>query len=207
MTRPKFLFFPSILLTICLLGISAANAQSSGPQPIDANYEVLLQVVLGSNDASRQSDLPANLSGVARQLKSNFSFSNYQLVNTYLGRVANTGSLEYKSIANIFGQESELESPSFLDWRLGRIRNVPASQKTGAFDVEGFRFGARVPVKVTNYRDESGKPMLTINYEPVGLNLDKLNIGENLPTLIGTLSLPKTNGTAFLVLTIKSARD
>lgn len=206
MNQQRSILSPLGLFILCVVGSAAVFAQPSGPAPqAEPNFEVVLQVILGSNDAAQKSDMPQNLSGVARQLKNNFTFSNYRLVNTYLGRVANTGNFEYKSVANILGQESEMDSPSFLDWKLGRLRSVENAGGRASFSVESFRFGARVPVRFTNFRDETGKAPQTISYESVGLNLDKLNLTENIPAVVGTLTLPKTSGTMFLVLTVRAA--
>jgi hypothetical protein len=52
---------------------------------------------------------------------------------------------------------------------------------------------------------ENGKASDVVNYESVGLVVNRLAIPENRPTMIGTISLPKTSGTVFLVLTVKPA--
>ncbi len=205
MNQLRSIFSALGILIICL---SSVFAQSADSQPqIETNYEVILQVILGTSETAQKSDLPQNLSGIAGQLKNTFPFSNYRLVNTYLGRVANTGNFEYKSVSNIVGQESEQDSPSFLDWRLGRLRTAANAGRRTSFYVDGFKFGARVPIRFTNFKDESGKSPQVINYESVGLNLDKLNLTESTPALVGTLTLPKTTGTMFLVLTVKPVKD
>lgn len=205
MNQPRSILSALGLLLVFIFSTAEAFAQPSAPLPPQAepNFEVVLQVILGSDDATQKGDLPPSLSGVARQLKNNFTFSNYRLVNTYLGRVANTGNFEYKSVANILGQESEMDSPSFLDWRLGRLRSVETAGSRAVFSVESFRFGARVPVRFTNFTGEAGKPPQVVNYESVGVSLDKLNLTANTAALVGTLTLPKTSGTMFLVLTVR----
>ena len=55
------------------------------------------------------------------------------------------------------------------------------------------------------HTSEDGKTSGTMVYEPVGLTVNHLVLPENRPTMIGTISLPKTNGTVFLVLTIRRA--
>jgi hypothetical protein len=41
------------------------------------------------------------------------------------------------------------------------------------------------------------------NYESIGLDLNRVTLAENTPTVIGTLTLPNTAGTLFLVMTAK----
>ena len=64
------------------------------------------------------------------------------------------------------------------------------------YQARGFRFGAKVPVLTGPTKD--------ITFEAIGLNLDRVGLAENIPTLIGTLNLPGANGTIFLVMTIKT---
>lgn len=199
--------FLSLTALSLLLLAGPVFAQTEVKPQAEPNYEVALQVIIGSNDAISGVVLPDNLSPIARQLKSNFSFSNYRLVNTFLGRIANTGQLEYKSVSNILGQESDAESHTFLDWSLNGFKTMPNSSGQTAFQVQNFRFGARVPIRTGSFKDESGKLSSVINYESIGLTMVRVGLPENNPTLMGTLSLPRTNGTAFLVLTIKSVKE
>ncbi len=182
-----------------LLASSAAYGQTDTAQQLEPSYEVALHVVIGSNDGAK-SDLPASLSGISKRLKGNFGFSNYRLANTFLGRISNTGNIEYKSISNILGQEIESESQTFLEWSLGNFRALP----TG-FQARSFRFGARVPVRTGTVKDSTGAVGPIINYESVGLSMNMIGLPANTPTLIGTISLPKTSGTIFLIATIKTA--
>ena len=184
---------------LLLLTISNTLAQAYDPnQKMEPSYEVALHVVIGSNEAGARGDLPASLNSISRQLKNNFSFSNYRLANTFLGRITNTGNIEYRSVSNILGQGSDPESQTFLEWSMGSFRSMQ-----NGFQARSFRFGAKVPVRVGSTRDEAGRVNPVINYEPVGLTLSMIGFTPNTPTLVGTISLPKTTGTIFLVATIK----
>lgn len=207
MNPPTRFFSFVIFFAVSLIFIGTSIAQSDPKPQVESNYEAVLHVILGSSDADQSGGLPKSLSGVSTQLKATFTFSNYKLVNTYLGRIANAGNLDYKGMANIYGQEQESDTPSFLDWRLGGFRRVNEGAGRGAFQIQSFKFGARVPIKTGSFKDDGGKLQSVINYESLGLSLDKLSFTENSPTLIGTLSLPKTTGTVFLVLTVKSLEN
>ena len=183
-----------------LLSVSTVAAQAYDPnQKVEPSYEVALHVVIGSNEAGNRTDLPASLSSITKHLRTNFAFSNYRLANVFLGRIANTGNIEYKSVSNILGQESDPESQTFLEWSLGNFRVMQ-----NGFQARSFRFGARVPVRMGSTRDEAGRVNPVINYESVGLTMNMIGLPMNTPTLVGTISLPKTTGTIFLVATIKS---
>ncbi|MEO7673393.1 MAG: hypothetical protein ABIU09_04865 [Pyrinomonadaceae bacterium] len=183
---------------------AAAFGQADVKLLAEPNYDAILHVVVGTSE-SGQSVLPAGLSSVSKQLRAEFGVTNLKLLNTYLGRMTTSGTLEYKGVSNAYVQEVDTESPSFLDWRLSGLKSLQNSAGQNVFQFQTFRFGARVPVKVTNYRDETGKSPLSINYEAIGLTLDRMGVVENSATLVGTLSQPKTNGTLFLILTVKNA--
>jgi hypothetical protein len=197
MNRPKLLFTFTFLLSL-LLVISAAAQPETATLP-DTSYDVQLQLIVGSNDASGKAEIPSNLSAITRQLRSNFAFSDYRVSNTFIGRIANGGTFEYKSISGISGRESEPELQSFLEWSMATLQTAPAL--ASGVQARGFRFGARVPIKTGV--DSNGRAIYA--YEPVGLNLNRINLAANKPTLVGTLSLPRTDGTIFVVMTVRSA--
>ena len=192
----SFFVLPLLFFTFLL----TASAQPDAGPVMEPSFEISLHVVIGSNEAGSRGDLPASLSGISRQLKNNFSFSNYRLANTFLGRISNTGNIEYKSISNILGQESDPDSQTFLEWSMGSFRVMPRG-----FQARSFRFGAKVPIRVGSSRDDAGRSSPIINYESVGLTMSVIGLPANTPTLVGTISLPKTTGTIFLVATIKPA--
>lgn len=182
------------------LGFSSASAQTDAAPALEPSYEIALHVIIGSNESGSGAAVPASLSSISKHLKSNFAFTNYRLANTFLGRITNNGNIEYKSVSNILGQETEAEAQTFLEWSMSNIRTVP-----GGFQARPFRFGARVPVRVGLTKDPGGSGSPIVNYEAVGLNVGAISIPMNSPTLVGTISLPKTTGTIFLIATIRSA--
>ena len=180
------------------VGVLAGLGQNE-PRAGGQNYRVSLQFVMGSNEGSK-GGLPAGLAAIARELKSDFGFSNYRVAGTLLGRVGSNGNYEYKSISNIFGMEAASSMPTFLEWTLQGLHGVTTA-KGPALEGATFRFGARVPISTP--REEGGKAM-NVNYENVGVTAQRFGLSENTPTLVGTLSLPNTPGTVFLVVTARA---
>ncbi len=193
MYRLKHILSAFLFVSVSFL---AAHAQPEQSQNSEQSYDVSVQLLIGSNDAAGKADVPSYLAPIARQLRSSFSFSDYRLSNTFVGRIASGGSFEYKSVAGISGREAEPESQSFLEWSL-----VNLSQAADGVQSRGFRIGARVPVRAG--ADSGGRAIY--NYEAIGLNLSRIGMAVNRPTLIGTLSLPRTDGTIFVVMTIRPA--
>ncbi len=200
MNQPKPL---SLLVLVCLLtalSVVSAVAQADDKSRAEPNYEVTLHVLVGSNDPSSKADIPANLGNVTRQLRSTFGFANYRVASTFLGRIGNNGNFEYKSTVDLQGRESGEDALTFLDWSLANFRSVP-----NGFRAQAFRFGSRVPVRTAGTKDDGGKPLYVINYESIGLTIANVGVPENIPTLLGTLSMPRTSGMLFLVMTVTPA--
>lgn len=196
----SFIFSVMLASAVAVLGQPDAAKQT-----VEPSYDVELQLLIGTNDAGARAELPSNLADVTRHLKSAMPFGNYRVASTFLGRVSNNGHFEYKSLSNIFGQETELRSQSFLDWSLTSLRNLPTAKGGQGFQAQAFRFGARVPVNTgATVKDETGKAVAVVNYESIGLALSRVGLAENTPTLIGTLNLPGANGTIFLVMTVRA---
>ena len=196
MNQSPLIFRTAMIVAVFFaLAFPAAAQQNAAFGP---NYDIVLQLIVGSNE-SQNSELPKELSSISRQLRSHFAFSGYRLANTFLGRVGENGNLEYKSVANILDKDSGGGAPTFLDWTIGRFAGSPDTGAKTAFQAETFRFGARVPVRL------SPKPEMPLSYENIGLSLNRLGFTANVPTLLGTISLPQASGTMFLVITVKQA--
>ncbi|MGH9948618.1 MAG: hypothetical protein ACRD6X_15680 [Pyrinomonadaceae bacterium] len=195
----------SITLSIFILLAAGISALSQGPQerPIEQSYDVILQVMIGGDKAQGQS-IPQNLGAVARMLKANYSFTDYRLANTFVGRIANNGTFEFKSVSNIFGSNSESETPSFLELSISGLRSGSNQAGKTVLVLERFRFGARIPIKTAVFSD-GAKLAPVVNYESIGLTSARVTLAENSPTLLGSLSLPAADNSMFLVLTLRPA--
>jgi len=195
MNKPHRTFLIFAAAAVLIFGGRISLAQTASPAADQRSFEAVLYVILGSDDATG-GELPSKLGPVGKQVRENFQFANYRLLNTYLGRIADNGSLEYKSVSSFQNASLEPDSPSFLEWNLARLSRDPNGKN---FSFELFRFGARVPVKMGN---DAGKAVV---YESVGMTLNRFGLVEGVPTLIGTISLPKTTGTVFLVMSVRPA--
>jgi hypothetical protein len=198
MNEPKFIF----KLFLCLLVFSAANvfAQSeTKPPQAERCYEIVLQVLIASNNPSSSAAVPATLTNAVKKLKTLYAYSDYRVSATFLQRTSN--NVEYKSLLNDFNQNSDRAFPVFSDWQLRGLRNLPNAQGRNTLQFEVFHFGARVPV-ITGIRDDSGKTA-AINYESIGITTSKFSLSENEPTIVGSLSTSKPDELMFLVLTVK----
>lgn len=191
MNQPKIYLRSLVLITMVFGLVAVSRSQTEEKQSTEPSYNITLQIVVGSNDDGR-SELPENLKNISQQFKSIYPYSTYRVTNTYMGRVGNNGSFEYKSLADLPGHQSNTGAASFLEWSIGNLRLGDNS-----FVANSFRFGARIPVNLA----VAGEIGNTTTYESIGLNLARVGVPVGTPTLLGTLSLPKTDGTLFLVMT------
>jgi hypothetical protein len=205
MYRPESISL-RVLVFACLLGMFAgfANGQATPNPTSDTGYEAILDILVGSNEAAPGKGLPKSLSAVQRQLNENFTYSNYTLSNTLLSRLSSPGDVEYKSVSDRLGKEVG-DYPTFVDWSL-QLRPTSTAQ-ANKLQMENFRFGARVPIVTDRTKGPDGQSPGATMYEPIGLTTRRVVLPIGKPSLIGTVSLPGTAGTLFLVLTIRPAAD
>ena len=93
----------------------AANAQGDQRNVVEPSYDVILQVLIGGDAKAAGQPLPQGLNAVAKQLRGNYSFADYRLANTYIGRIANGGNFEFKSISNLFGINPDFSARSICE--------------------------------------------------------------------------------------------
>jgi len=200
MNKPNFIF--KIFLFLFVLSAAHVFAQSDNKQPqAEQCYEVILQILVASNNAGEKSSLPPALSNVVKKLKTNYSFSDYRLATTFLQRTSS--SIEYKSLLNDFTGLKDNNAPVFSDWSLRNLRSLSANGRN-TIQFESFRFGARIPI-LSAVRDESGKTSSSVNYEPIGIMTTRFSLNENEATIVGSLATSKPDELMFLVLTVKPA--
>lgn len=196
--------YSSFLFCVVAVAPAVVFGQPEAVSRVEPSYEVSLQLLIGTNDNTGKAEFPKDLSAISQHLKSNFSFSNYRLTGTYLGRISNMGTFEYKSVDNVSGKESGVNPQTFLEWNVFNLKSGQSAKGAAGFQVQSFKFGARVPVTTVTVKEETGKERPLINYENIGLNLSRLGLQEGVPTLVGTLNLPGASDTIFLVMTVKS---
>jgi hypothetical protein len=206
MTKSKIAFSIAAFFSVCLLSLTNGFAQTSptGKQ-IEPSYEVVLQTLVASNNANNKPDIPQTLAGAVKKLKANYPYSSYRLTSTYLQRVANTGTIELKSVSNQAIPNQERNFSIFSEWTLNNLQTLPDAKGQNSIQFQSFRFGQRIPIITSSVRDESGKTNSVVNYEQVGLTIQRCSLAENVPTVIGSLSTLSPDELMFLVLTVKSA--
>lgn len=196
MNKPKFIFLIATFFLAGFLFPAASFAQSDNRN--EPSYEVVLQILLASNTG--RNPTPAGLSNVLKKLKTNYSFIDYRLAQTYVERTS--FSVEHKGMLSELSQNQSSTTPVFSEWKLAGLRNAPDAKGQNSIQFQAFNFGARIPVVVSNSKGES-----LVQYEYIGLSIARFSLAENVPTVIGSLSTSKSDELMFLVLTVKPAEE
>ena len=202
MYKSKFFIFAVIFL-VGLTNIFAQTDEKTEKNQVEASYEVLLQVLVASNQPNNDK-MPPSLAGIVKKLKSEYSFSNYNLAATFLERISLNGVIEHKGLLNQLAQDQEKDI-YFTEWNLGGLRPALNAKGQNVINFQNFRFGARVPVVTSVVKDAKGDNNRVIQYEPIGVSVNRFNLPENAPTIVGSMSTQKTDEFVFLVLTVRRA--
>ena len=208
MTKLKIAFSIGAFFAVSLFGLTDCFAQAATQKnQVEPSYDVILQTVIGSNNTGIKTDIPPTLSDLSKKMKANYSYSNYRLASTFLQRVANTGSVDFRGVVNETSSSPEKSYTSFIEWTLNNLQSLPNAKGQNSVQFQGFRFGQRIPIVSSTVKDENGKINSVVTYEQVGLTLQKFSLTENTPTLVGTLSTSKPDELMFLILTVRAAEE
>ena len=204
MNKLTIIFSATLFLVGLMICPTFSFAQTENkPKQSEPSYEVVLQILIASNNQIAKTNIPQSLSNVIKKLKANYSFSDYRLATTFLERVSE--SVEHKGIFSDFVQNQSVTAPVFSEWTLNGLESLPNSKGQNTIQFQNFRFGARIPIVTTKI--ENGTSFPVINYEQIGLSMRKLNLSPDTPTVIGSLSTSKADELMFLVLSVKSTEE
>lgn len=190
------------LLTFVFLQPSIYAQDTAPPKPdvqttSRASYEVLLQILISSDNASSEK-LPAALADVEKKLRSEFGQKSYRLGSTLLNRVSERGTLEVKGVGTFFESAAASSQPNFVEFLAVGLKPI----EKDSIQIDNFRFGIRLPVGAPII-SQDGKTNQVFNYENTGITARPLSVTANQPTIIGTMTTSRPNELIVLVLTVK----
>ena len=209
--NPRFLTM--MLLALCLLaGVVSVHAQDTA-QPTkqtetkedETNLETQLYLIVGSNQDVPDAKMPAALDTVVKQLHATLPFKNYRLAATMVNRVKNEGRLELRWIGGpmtLAAGTTPALNPSFSNFSIRQVKLVQANDGQPRVQMQGFNFGARVPIQVSGAIAANGAVAPTINYEPTGVSTD-VSMREGEPVIVGTLNIGPSGDAIILVVSAK----
>lgn len=194
--------------TLFIVGSSSTiRAQSSAQQPEikddETNLDTQLYLIVATNQSVNDEKLPPSLDGVLKQLRSALPFKNYRLAATLINRVKNEGRLDLSWIGGPLasaGGSSSAATPSFSQFKVHMVKLAKNSAGESVVQMNGFNFGARIPIQVGQVAVNGGVP--ATNYENTGLATD-ISIREGEPVVVGTLNVGPSGDAIILVVAAK----
>ena len=204
-----------LFAVVCLSTAVGVQAQAQGGFPTQTdtkkesqedatNLETELYLIVGTNQDAGDSKLPTALDSVVRQLRATLPFKNYRLVSTLINRVKNDGRLQLNWVGGpITPVASSATTPSFSHFNIRQVRLARNSEGRQIIQMDGFSFGARVPIQVGAVAANGDVKPVT-NYEQTGLGTD-ISMREGEPVVVGTLNVGPSGDAIILVVSAKRA--
>jgi hypothetical protein len=202
----------STILFATLVAVFATRAQpvlaqTSGPSPQqetrndETNLDTQLYLLIATNQAVDDAKLPAALEGVVKQLRSSLPFKNYRLAATLINRVKNDGRLDLQWVGGplLPAAAASGNTPSFNEFRIHKVKLATGSDGREIVRMEGFKFGAKIPIQMGAALASNAPGAPIINYEPTGLNTD-ISMREGEPVVVGTLNVGPSGDAIILVI-------
>jgi hypothetical protein len=206
----------TILFALVLLALTAAGAgqqvyaqtsaaaAENAKQEDETNLDTQLYLLVATNQDVDDAKLPAALDPVIKQLRASLPFKNYRLAATLINRVKNDGRLNLKWIGGpmIVSAAATATTPSFNEFHVNTVRLVSNGNGQAIVRMEGFGFGARIPIQSGTAIASNGPAAAIINYEPTGLNTD-ISMRDGEPVIVGTLNVGPSGDAIILVLSAR----
>ena len=205
-------FLSAMLLTLCAVfcTMTDVKAQDSNATPPikqletndEINLETQLYLIVGTNQEVPDSKLPTALEPVVKQLRAALPFKSYRLAATMINRVKNEGRLELSWIGGpmtLAAAPGPPLNPSFSNFSIRVVKLAPASNGQPIVQMQGFNFGARIPIQVRGDVAANGAVTPAINYERTGVATD-VSMREGEPVIVGTLNIGPSGDAIILVV-------
>lgn len=210
----------TILFSILLASLPISNAQArsqgsaEGPtassqgekKDDETNLDTQLYLLVATNNAVEDARLPAALDPLIKQLRASLPFKNYRLAVTLINRVKSEGHLSLRWIGGplMATAAASNATPSFNEFKVGRVRVSTNTAGQAIVRMEGFTFGARIPIQSGTAIASNGPAAPIINYENTGLNTD-ISMREGEPVVVGTLNVGPSGDAIILVMSARRA--
>lgn len=203
------ILFVCFLMAAATLGGTAFAQGAEQPTQRDTkndeiNLDTQLYLLIATNQEVDDAKLPANLEGVVKQLRASLPFKNYRLAATLINRVKNEGRLNLQWVGGplLASAAASAQTPSFNEFKVNQVRLMTDANGRDVVRMDGFRFGARIPIQTGTAIASNGPAAPIINYENTGLNTD-ISMHEGEPVIVGTLNVGPSGDAIILVMTAR----
>jgi hypothetical protein len=183
---------------------SSAAAQAEKAEKEDeTNLDTQLYLVVATNQEVDDSKLPAAIEPLMKQLRQSLPFKNYRLAATLINRVKNNGRLNLKWVGGPLGVTATPSiNPSFNEFKVVGVKLTTDAAGQPVVRMDGFSFGARIPIQIGAVASSGPAAVPVINYESTGLSTD-ISMREGEPVVVGTLNIGPSGDAIILVMSAK----
>jgi hypothetical protein len=203
----------ALLLALALTLFASANAQDSDaprqgapPPRAEVNHEVHIHLLVTAEAAEGGARAPQSLDGVVRQLKSALPPSDYRLAATFINRVRDGASFDFRSAGGPAFNQPQTPGPfppSFFQIGVGGVKLIDPASAQPSINIQQFRLSVRVPVQTAAVKTDKGEGSHpVVQYEDMGLTT-QLSVREGEPTLVGTLNTARPGQLFAVVITVR----
>ena len=201
----SFLFaFCFIIVTESVTLAQGQDVTALGAMRDEVNYDVQLDLIVASNNASETGSVPQSLSGIIKQLRTSLPFTNYRLTTTFINRVKDGGSLDSAGVGgSLLATTIGPSTPNFYNFNLYQVKMERDAQGQPFIRIPKFRFNLRMPIITgTTLASASNASSPIINYEAVGITTE-MSVREAVPTLVGTLTTSRPEELMLVLISVK----
>jgi hypothetical protein len=168
------------------------------PEPPPVSLECQLHLVSASMVDTEKSQLPKTLEPVVAQLRSTLKFTNYRYVSSTLNRISDGGSVESNGLTGTLfptpsGVINTPDNPTFYQYALKGTKLTQDASGKEAIQIEQFKFGASVPLKL-----EGNKTI----YKDIGLQTP-LTLRESEMAAVGTVNISRSDEAIIVIVSVK----
>lgn len=186
---------------------SSEQSTQSEKKSDETNLDTQLHLIIASEQkAEDAAELPKSLEPVLKQLRATLPFKHYRLATTLFNRTRNEGRLflQWAGAALVGSAATTAATPSFNDFKVDRIRLVTDKDGRQIVRMDGFRFGARIPIQTGTAIASNAPAVPVINYETTGLNTD-ISMREGEPVIVGTMNVGPTGEAIIVVVSARKS--
>jgi hypothetical protein len=202
-----FLFAVVAVCSQQVFAQSSSTVTQSDKQDDETNLDTQLYLLVATNQEVADTKLPVALEAVVKQLRPSLPFKNYRLAATLINRVKNNGRLNLKWVGGPLGVSTEPSiNPSFNEFKVNSVKVITDSKGQSVVRMEGFGFGARIPIQTSAVASTSPASAPVFNYESTGLNTD-ISMREGEPVVVGTLHVGPSGDAIILVMSAKRSKQ
>ena len=203
------ILFVCFLIAATTLGASAFaqgadQAEQRDTRNDEINLDTQLYLLIATNQEVDDTKLPSNLDSVVKQLRASLPFKNYRLAATLINRVKNQGRLNLQWVGGplLASAAASAQTPSFNEFKVNQVKLATDANGRDVVRMDGFRFGARIPIQTGTAIASNGPAAPILNYENTGLNTD-ISMHEGEPVIVGTLNVGPSGDAIILVMTAR----